>query len=123
MRVEKIREGRGADKGRVMKGYKFYAEMPDSWGSKSGCKSHRSFTRATLREWNHCPVAAVFGDVWLDGGNPVYECVASVYFHENSAVGTTAIAVDRLRKRCVRIDEALARRLHPALFEGLDSDD
>lgn len=113
-----------------MKGYRFYADMPREWASKSGCKSHKPFTRATLREWaergGHCNVTAVILD---DDGRPMrtgsgcVEIIGAVMFHANSGVGLSSADDGWLRERAVRIDEALARKLHPALFQRLDTDE
>lgn len=110
-----------------MKGYQFHAEMPDSWASKSGCKSHRPFTRALLKEWaaegKHCPIIAVLQGPehrLVSDGEVTIECFGSVYGHDNSAVCGTSVSRAYLDERTVRIDEATARKLHPALFQFLD---
>ena len=120
-----------------MKGYKFYAEMPDNYKSKSGCKSHAPFTRRYIKGGSHgtpyssskqgkgiylnC-VAVCFGreHTCHDGSQ---ECFSSVFDYANSDVNAGSVSLDYLRKRTVRISETLARRLHPRLFERLDMPD
>lgn len=112
-----------------MKEYRFYAEMPEQQRSKSGSKQHLPFTRRTLRglaeggHYNNC--IAVLLD---EKGGPLYhphdDCVdafAPLFERANSDVMLSGPSQGYLRRRCVRIDEALARRLHPALFLRLDA--
>lgn len=112
-----------------MKGFAFYAEMPESQGSKSGSKRHSPFTRATLKEaaarGAHVNVCAIVtegaGARFLSGRDVMSEGFTSVYGRSNSPVNWGAASRDYLRTRCVKIDESTARRLHPALFERLDA--
>lgn len=115
-----------------MQGFHFYAEMPDDRRSKSASKTHpfAPWTRATLKhlaaEGQHVNVTAAFtGSEYLfhDGQGARREAIAALFDHANSHVATTAVDPRWLRERCTRIDEATARKLHPALFEVLDSID
>lgn len=106
-----------------MEGVRFYAEMQDERGSKSGSRRWKPFTRATLaagaEEGQRCNVVAIFpgnsrlGDQW-DG-------IGSVLGTSNSPVCSVSPDSGYLRKRCVRVSEALARKLHPRLFATLDA--
>lgn len=108
-----------------MKGFRFYAEMPNSYASKSETRQHHAFTRASIkhpgRKFN---CIAVF---LQDDNRPLYqsgdnvEALASVFDYDNSDVCVTGVARDYLAQRCVRIDEATARQLHPRLFARIDA--
>lgn len=111
-----------------MKGIHFFAEMPEGRKSKSASKAHpfQPWTRATLRryaaEGKHVNVCAVIQDTQRLGEMIGYQrevhfdAIASVFDHPNSAVCSTGTTAGYLRARAVRIDEDLARKLHPALF-------
>lgn len=111
-----------------MKGYRFYAELPDSRGSKSGSKKWAPFTRRTLTNdadhgfHNNC-IAVPLDDrgylYWLHG-MLMADCFAAVHGTSNSPVHGTSHSCDYLRIRCVRISAELARRLHPNLFAYLE---
>lgn len=102
-----------------MNGIRFYAELPDNRGSKSGSKKYQPFTRKYLasvaEKGAHVNCVAV---IHANGRNAYnhYDCVAAVQGESNSPVCSTVVGSDYLRKRCVRITEKLARQLHPALF-------
>ena len=111
-----------------MKGYRFYAELPDSWGSKSASKKQPAFTRKLLEGYagrgSHCNCIAVPLE---DDGRPMYQgstlnfdAFGVVLTHTPRSVEGVSSNAEYLRKRCVRIDEALARRLHPQLFTYLE---
>ncbi|MGA1831626.1 hypothetical protein [Rhizobium wenxiniae] len=111
-----------------MKDVHFFAEMPEERKSKSASKAypHHPWTRETLRSFAmgglHVNVVAVIqgtarlGEINGHKRDVHYDSVSAVYDHENSAVASTGVTDGYLRKRAVRIDEALARKLHPALF-------
>lgn len=112
-----------------MNGFRFHAEMPEDRRSKSASKAHpfEPWTRATLKRLaaagRHANVTAVYAGAeygYTDGRTRMQEAVAAVYDWENSACATTSASMEYLRKRTVRIDEATARKLHPALFDYLD---
>ena len=112
-----------------MDGFTFYACMPAGRESKSASKKypHQPWTRATLKAmaergaYADCmAVATDPSQAWLaDRGGLMKECIGGVYLHDNSACCAASTSVDYLRNRCVRISEALARRLHPELFKRL----
>jgi hypothetical protein len=113
-----------------MKGFQFFAEMPEGWRSKSGCKTHAPFTRKTLKEWASrgvtCNVNAVFideetGRKMRSGSPGTYEALVATFGHSDSDTSVGAVGWEYLDKRCVRIDEATARKLHPRLFARLDA--
>jgi hypothetical protein len=111
-----------------MRDITFYAEMPDSWASKAACKSHVAFTRFTLNHWaatgKHNNCLAVWGKPYLTQGPiPVNECLSAVLYTSNSDVNVGAVSREHLQKRCVRISEELARKLHPKLAARLDAAD
>ncbi len=104
-----------------MQGYTFYAEMPDHRGSKSASKNFHAFTRKTLQEGaangQKCNCLAL-----IDEGLPgMREGLTPVYGTIDSPVCWSSVSLEYVRKRCVRISEELARKLHPALFYRLDS--
>jgi hypothetical protein len=107
-----------------MKGYRFYAEMPQDWKSKSGCKSHKPFTRANLEKTEQCNVVAVLlderGQLRWQGSTMNMDAIAVPIEYSNGAVALASVSRDYLRKRCVRIDAALAKKLHPQMFNLLE---
>jgi hypothetical protein len=50
----------------------------------------------------------------------VYDAVGATYFERNSPVSSTSVSHAYLTEKCKRISEALAREIHPALFEYFD---
>lgn len=113
-----------------MNGYRFYADA-GAERSKSASKKHCAFTRANLREWARngiqCNVVAVLlperEHGWISNGEWIQEALVATFYHENSDTSCSGVAHSYLRKHCVRIDETLARLLHPVLFQRLDMAD
>ncbi len=112
-----------------MKDFHFFACMPDGRNSKSASKQFpmQPWTRATLRSYaaagRYVDCVAVYTDRNLSyvlNGEVQREAITGVYAHENSACCSSSVSHSYLDKRCVRVDEKLARRLHPALFQYLD---
>ena len=112
-----------------MKGYRFYAELPENRQSKSASKYHAAFNMEFLRELArkcmHCNVVAVLTDErgypYMCGSNgDQMEAIAPVYGTSNSPVVQSMPSARYLRTRCVRIDADLAKKLHPKLFEYLE---
>lgn len=107
-----------------MEGFRFYAEMPEHRTSKSACKRYGPFTRKTIREAAlrgcYLNVCAVIPENRTEDG---FEALAGVYAWPDSDVNLTGVTRRFLDERCVRIDEATARKLHPRLFERLDRDE
>lgn len=102
-----------------MKGYRFFAEMPEERRSKSASKAHpfQPWTVETLRGYTVIGRKVNCIAVVIDSQNGrSIECVSSVYDHADSAVADGQCAFEYLRKRCVRVPEELARLLHPRLF-------
>lgn len=62
-------------------------------------------------------IAVSTGERCPDGA---YEAIGAVYFHPDSPVASTFVSPDHLRT-CKRISETVAREIHPALFQRLDS--
>lgn len=113
-----------------MKGYRFYAELPvvpDGRKTKAGRKGNPSFTRKNLRDGlfgPHVNVVAVMLDenqrpMW-QGSSDGMDAVAAATNVRNAGVIACSVSRCYLRDRCVRIDEALARRIHPNLFMYLE---
>lgn len=110
-----------------MKNFHFYAELPEARGSKSASKHWGPFTVSVLWGIAHTGLRNNCIAVPLENGRPMYQGntlnfdafgVALEGVHNSvEGVGTTR---DYLRKRCVRISEDLARKLHPALFTYLE---
>lgn len=110
-----------------MKGFTFHAEMPEAMKSKHGNHMFNPWTRATLRDMaevgSHANVIAVFTDRehWrVERGGLMKECISAIQDIKNSPVTYCAASDEYLRTRTTRIDEATARKLHPALFARLD---
>lgn len=110
-----------------MKGITFHAELDARRGSKSGCKRFWPFTRALLREWaemgHKCAIVAVFQGSAHRCHDGSQEALVSTFDQEDSDVSLGSVSRVYLHKRTVRIDEALARRLHPRVFVRLDAND
>lgn len=114
-----------------MNGITFHAEMPEARKSKSASKSypHQPWTRATLRKYadagQHVNVIAVLraNDCTVGQNGRNWDSVSAVTDTPNSGVCGCGVSDGYLRERTTRIDEQLARRLHPALFVALDLED
>lgn len=107
-----------------MDGIHFYADAGER--SKSASKKHVAFTRANLRAWAdkgiHCNVVALFIGYEHHCYDGSIEALVALTDCSNSSVASSSVSREYLRKHCVRIDEVLARRLHPLMFAGLDTD-
>lgn len=111
-----------------MNNYRFYAEMEDARSSKAASKRWPAFTRERLEGmaaggW-HCNVIAVLLDekgktCWC-GNTDKMDAFVAVSSQPNPPVELGTPSLGYLRKRCVRISEELARRLHPNLFKRLE---
>jgi hypothetical protein len=113
-----------------MKDFHFYAEMPEGRKSKSASKAYpfQPWTRATLKryaaEGRHVNVCAVLvsDSAYLSAqGDVMREAISALLDQPNSPVCGSSASRGYLDKRTVRIDEATARLLHPALFAYLDA--
>lgn len=98
-----------------MKGYTFYLSYKTSADKRKGTVKHPA-----PHEGN---VEAVYGDVFFSDGRPCRETIGAVYFHPNSAVCGSSASLEYLRTNCRRIPEAMARAIHPVLFERLDHEE
>jgi hypothetical protein len=112
-----------------MNGFQFHAEMPTARKSKAASKSHpfQPWTRATLKRYatdgRKINVCAIYSDramSFISSGEVMREGIIPVFDYENSAVCGGSAAQAYLNSRTTRIDEATARKLHPALFAYLD---
>lgn len=111
-----------------MKGYRFYAVMPDARKSKSASKTypHAPWTRAYIKtlaersEYVEC-LAVETGNSWVNGKDWLYGCAGALQSGNDQAVCGSSCSADYLRTRCTSIDEATARKLHPALFRYLNA--
>jgi len=114
-----------------MKGYRFYAEMPQARKSKSASKANPFFpwTVKALRERAaqgfRCDVGAVPLD---DNGRPLWQGASLCFDYVSTAIEGNRLSYtwngahrDYLRKRTTRIPEDLARILSPELFRYLES--
>lgn len=92
-----------------MQGIRFYLEHASA-----------SDKRKNKHEGN---VFAQFTDVrpYLSGRIPVCEGLGSLFDRPNSPVCTTAYSLELLRKKCKRISETKARKIHLELFRVLDA--
>lgn len=109
-----------------MDGYKFFAVMPDARKSKSASKQYpmQPWTRKTLQGYagasRYVECLAVSDESFISDDQVCYECAGALMSDNDQAVCGSSTSRDYLRKRCVRISESLARKLHPALFRYLD---
>lgn len=93
-----------------MKGVRFYQVVTDK-GKKNqmGCKEVVAIFTGTGR------IESVGNRV-----DYLYDGVASITVGDNQPVASTGVSQEYLRGYTVRIGEAEAREIHPALFEYLD---
>jgi hypothetical protein len=109
-----------------VKGFAFYAELPEERSSKNARMLNAGhdfepFTRASIRRWAKRGMKLnvfaryVVDDRLLDEG------IGAATHEVNAPVCSTGASRDWFRSRTVRIDEKLARKLHPQLFKFLDS--
>lgn len=88
-----------------MKGYRFYVECKD----RQKCVSTGNV------------IAVSIGDrPIIRSGKRCYKGLSRQTSYPNSPVASASIAVDFLRKYCVRVSETMARQVHPVLFQLLD---
>ena len=113
-----------------MKGYRFFAEMPEARKSKSASKANPFFpwTVKALAQKSAEGFTATCIAVYLDEfGRPIYSgdgCLEgmSVAIDSNHySYSTNGMSREYLAKRCTRIPESLARKLSPQLFQRLES--
>lgn len=114
-----------------MKGYRFYAEMPEERKSKSANKAYPFFPwtvkalKSRAEQGFRACVAAV--ELTEKGGlswnsDSTFGIVAPAIDGDHQSYGYCSASRDYLRKRCTRIPEQLARILSPELFAYLESD-
>lgn len=108
-----------------MKGYRFYAEMPQDRKSKVK-PDFFPWTVAALTTRANLGYRADIVAIYLDEWNrPIYSNAgylegATVAIEGNAFSYTTdGMSRDYMRKRCTRIPESLARKLSPQLFNYL----
>jgi len=99
-----------------MKGYRFYLEFPDAQSkrahsSKRGGGSEGNVFALCLDSPPRMDANALGG--WVQEG------VGAVHYQSNSPVCGSSTSLRRLQLFCKRISEAVAREIHPALFEYL----
>lgn len=121
-----------------MKGYRFYAEMPEARKSKAASNAFPLFpwTVAALREKAQsgefnghmvnrapCVVAVALQSdgrpYWNNDGT--LEAVSVGIDGNHHSYCWTSVSPEYLRIRCTRIPEELARKLSPELFRRLES--
>ena len=102
-----------------MLGYRFYLEYPN--------KQEKAKGRAKLGQLgNHCGTVVC---VPLDDndrplwhvGSMAMDAYAAVCLCPNSPVCSTSVGWEYLQDRCKRVSEKIAREVHPAMFEYLES--
>lgn len=112
-----------------MKGYRFYAEMPEARKSKSASKAYPFFpwtvgdlrAQSQVRGFKACLVAVDLkddGQPWWNNDGTMCATTTAIDGNHQSYCGGS-VSRDYLRKRCVRIPEDLARKLSPELFRYL----
>lgn len=104
-----------------MKGLRFYAEYPEGVSKRRPTSEAVNVIALMIpedgsSEWYSRPSCEP-GESMILG-----ECLAAVFDHPNSDVAGTVVARDYLNKRAKRVPERVARKIHPRLFERLDTD-
>lgn len=108
-----------------MRGYRFYADYPSNSAKRKDAMSPR-YKRKD--EPTPAPAPNVIAVDLEDGsipwrvqqGKAVTDCTAALFDIPDSCVTGSQVSHDYLMKRCRRISEAEARRIHPRLFEYLE---
>jgi hypothetical protein len=103
-------------------GYRFYLVYPN--------KQEKAKGRAKMGQLgNHegnciaVPLQRRYGQrqvIWWSWGY-VTDAISAVYFQKNSPVCFTSVSGYFLQERCKRVSQEIARSVHPALFEYLES--
>lgn len=114
-----------------MKGYRFYAVMPEARKSKSASKANPFFpwTVKALAERagerGLCDVLALPLD---ESGLPLWhnradflDLITTAIEGDDSSYGYASGTMEFIRTRCTRVPESLARELAPRLFRYLES--
>ena len=100
-----------------MNGIRFYEDF-ESKHDKRHNISHGSVIAAIIENGIH------WSQTYDENGKvkplACYECISAVFFHPNSDVCGTSVALDYLSECCKRISEKRAREIHPNLFVYLD---
>lgn len=118
-----------------MKGFRFYAAMPESRGSKSASKAHpfdpwtvarlKAKARATTAKPYRCDLVAVplddYGRPGWQGATQNMDAIATAIEGNPLSYCYGGVSREWLAKRCTRIPEDLARQLSPELFTYLES--
>ena len=104
-----------------MKGINFYLEYSNKRDKRKGTRkdpgNHRGtvVAVATKHERGHW---TNFPDFYL--GNEKADAIGALFNEPNSVVCSCSVCPEYLDEKCKRISEALAREIHPQLFEYLD---
>jgi hypothetical protein len=98
-----------------MNGYRFYADLDETFPQRTTRKQLELAATAGKQ----CNVIALFvGDEYRRGA--MHEGLVATFAHLNSDTSVGMVDRGYLRK-CRRIGEPLARKLHPRLFARLDA--
>ena len=116
-----------------MKGFHFFADLPGTLKQPEQRDNRfaddvpvfaKRTTRKQLREaadrGERCNVAALLLGHEHQNHDYTQEALCATFGHADSDTSLGSVSRDYLRG-CRRIDEALARKLHPRLFARLDS--
>lgn len=115
-----------------MKGYRFYAEMPEERKSKSASKAYPHFpwgvkelSRRAEDGFRACLVAVIMdpnrpGTPWYRHSGMI-ESLSVAIDGNHSSYAVNGVSRKYLRERTTRIPVALARKLSPELFVRLGS--
>lgn len=98
-----------------MNGVRFYLEFPDSATKKRSGRTNNGHSGNVFAAFisNGAHINSLRDRQW--------EGLAAVLFEPNSPVATVTVSIDHwAHARCKRVSEALARKIHPRLFERLD---
>jgi hypothetical protein len=113
-----------------MKGYRFFAEMPEERKSKSASKAYPflPWTVATMRKFAaegvqvNCVALILDEKPYVQNGNVLQGAVTAVYATTDSPCCYGSVGFEYLRKRCVRIPAELVEKLHPQLAAYVNED-
>ena len=99
-----------------MKDVRFYLEFPSRTAKKRSGREHRGHSGNVFAAFDCMGNGRFYNPAT---GN--MEGLGGIFEYADSPVGSTAASPAFLRQ-CKRIPEALARSIHPSLFERLDAE-
>ncbi|HEX8838171.1 MAG TPA: hypothetical protein VF748_14615 [Candidatus Acidoferrum sp.] len=102
-----------------MKGVRFYVECGEESPIGKRNTVRQIWDRANEGWQINCVALFTEPDRWRHNGGNI-EALLATFYYKNSDVSLGSVSRVYLQRKCKRVPEALARKLHPRLFERLD---